>query len=87
MAAEECGGSKIIPHFQQMIEDLDSFFRILADCKIINEEKLDLGIILNAFAISVQIFLPVQDDQLIQQITVINKLTAIVPAARFHTAG
>ena len=34
-----------------MIEDLDSFFRIPADCKIINEEKLDLGIILLCIAV------------------------------------
>lgn len=45
------------------------------------------AIVLNALTISVQVFLPVQNDQFIQKIAVINELTAIVPAACFYTAG
>lgn len=70
-----------------MVEDLDPFLGITADCKIIDEEKLDPRIVLNAFTISVQVFLTVQNDQFVQQVAVINELTAVVPAARFHTAG
>lgn len=70
-----------------MVEALDPFLGIKADCKIIDEEKLDPRIVLNAFTISVQVFLPVQNDQLVQQVAVINELTTLVPAARFHTAG
>ena len=70
-----------------MVEDLDPFLGITADCKIIDEEKLYPHIVLNAFTISVQVFLTVQNDQFIQKIAVINELTAIVPAACFYTAG
>ena len=87
MAAKKCGGPKVIPKLQKVVEDLDPFLGITADCKIINEEKLDPRIVLNAFTISVQVFLAVQNDRFVQQVAVINELTAVVPAACFHTAG
>ena len=73
----------MVPKLHKVVEDLDPFLGITADCKIINEEKLDPCIVLNAFTISVQVFLAVQNDQFVQQVAVINELTAVVPAACF----
>ena len=87
LTTKKGGSPKVIPKLQQMIEDLDPFLRIPADCKIIDEEKLDPRIVLNAFTIPVQVFLPIQNDQFVQQVAVINELTAVVPAARFYAAG
>lgn len=87
MTTKKGGSPKVIPKLQKVVEDLDPFLGITADCKIIDEEKLYPRIVLNAFTISVQVFLTVQNDQFIQKIAVINELTAIVPAACFYTAG
>ena len=57
----------MVPKLHKVVEDLDPFLGITADCKIINEEKLDPRIVLNAFTISVQVFLTVQNDQFIRK--------------------
>lgn len=57
----------MVPKLHKVVEDLDPFLGITADCKIIDEEKLYPRIVLNAFTISVQVFLTVQNDQFIRK--------------------
>ena len=35
----------------------------------------------------VQVFLPVEDDQFVQQIAIVYKLTTVITPARFYTTG
>ena len=46
LTGKHSGGFQIRPGFNQVVEDLDPIFRIPADCKIINEQNLDSGIVL-----------------------------------------
>ena len=69
-----------------MVQDFDPLLGISADREIIDKQQLYPGIILDPLTILIEIFLAIQDDQFIQQITVIHELTAVIPAAGFHTA-
>ena len=62
-----------------MVHDFDPLLGISADREIIDKQQLYPGIILNPLAILIEIFLAIQDDQFIQQITVIHELTAVIP--------
>ncbi len=70
-----------------MVQDLDPFLRIPADGEVINEQKLDPCIVLNHFTVLAQIFLTVEDNQFIQQIAVVYKLTAVIAPTCFYTTG
>ena len=66
-----------------MVEDLDPVLRIPADCEIVNEEDLNPGIVFQLLPVLVQIVAAAQDEQFIQQVTVIHKHTAVVAVAGF----
>ena len=51
LTTEECGGSKVIPKFDEMIQDLDPFFWIPAYSKIINEQQLDPYVVPDSLAV------------------------------------
>ena len=70
-----------------MVQDLNAFFRIRAYGEVINEQQLDPGIVPNLFAVLIQIFLTVKDNQFVQQIAVVYKLTAVITSACFCTTG
>src|SRR5699024_7936703 len=47
----------------------------------------DPCIVPDPLTVLIQIFLPVENDQFVQQITIVYKLTAIVAPACFYTTG
>ena len=66
--------------FREVVQDFDSLLGVSADREVIDKQQLYPGIILDPFTILIEILLAVQNDQFIQQITVIHELTAIIPA-------
>ena len=86
LTTEKSRCSKIVPKLQEVVQDFDSLLGVSADREVIDKQQLYPGIILDPFTILIEIFLAVQNDQFIQQITVIHELTAIIPATSFHTA-
>lgn len=87
MAAEEGRGPIVIPQFYEMVQDLDPFLRISSYRKVVYEQKLHPGIVLDSFTVSVQVFLAVKDEQLVQQATIVYELTPIITPAGFHAAN
>ena len=83
LAGKHGRGFQICPGFNQVVENLNSILRIPADCEIVNEEDLNSGIVLQLFPVFVQIVAAAQDEQLIQQVTVVHKHAAVVAAAGF----
>ena len=61
--------------------------RVSADCKVINEQQLDPCIVPDPLTVLVQIFLPVEDDQFVQQIAIVYKLAAVIAPACLYTTG
>lgn len=70
-----------------MVQNLDSLLGISTDSKVINEQQLDPCTVPDPLTVLIQIFLSVKDDQLVQQITIVYKLTAVIASACFHTTG
>ena len=87
LAGEKGGGPKVIPQFNEMVQDLDPFLGVSADSEIINEQQLDTCIVPDPLAVLAQIFLPVEDDQFIQQIAIVYKLTAVIAPTCLYTTG
>ena len=87
MAGEKGGGPEVIPQFNEMVQDLDSFLRVSADSEVIDEQQLDPRIIPDSLTVLVQIFLSVKDDQFVQQIAIAYKLAAVIAPARLYTTG
>ena len=87
LAGEEGGCPKVIPKFDEMVQDLDPFLGVSADCKVINEQQLDPCIVPDPLTVLVQIFLPVEDDQFVQQIAIVYKLAAVIAPACLYTTG
>jgi len=87
LAGEEGGGPKVIPKFYEMVQDLDPFLGISADSEVINEQQLNPCIVPDPLTVLVQIFLPVENNQFVQQIAIVYKLTAVITPACFHTTG
>jgi len=83
LAGKHGRGFQIRPGFDQVVEDLDPVLRIPADCEIVNEEDLNPGIVFQLLPVLVQIVAAAQDEQFIQQVTVIHKHTAVVAVAGF----
>ena len=59
LAGEEGGGPKVIPKFDEVVQDLDPFLGVSADRKVINEQQLDPRIVSDSLTIFAQVFLPV----------------------------
>lgn len=76
-------GFQIRSGFNQMVEDLNSVFRIPANRKIVNEKDLNPGIVFQLLPVFVQIIAAAQDKQFIQQVAVIYKHAAVVSVAGF----
>lgn len=70
-----------------MVQDLDPFLGVSADSEVINEQQLDPCIVPDPLAVLVQIFLPVEDDQFVQQIAIVYKLAAVIVPACLYTTG
>src|SRR5699024_10150870 len=70
-----------------MIQNLDPFLGIPADSEIINEQQLDPCIVPDPLTVLIQIFLPVENDQFVQQVTIVYELTTVITSACFHTTG
>ena len=70
-----------------MVQDLDPFLGVSADSEIINEQQLDTCIVPDPLVVLAQIFLPVEDDQFIQQIAIVYKLTAVIAPTCLYTTG
>ena len=81
------GCPKVIPQFNEMVQDLDPFLGVSADSEVINEQQLDPCIVPDPLTVLVQIFLPVEDDQFVQQIAIVYKLAAVIAPACLYTAG
>ena len=75
------------PQFNEMVQDLDPFLGVSADSEVINEQQLDPCIVPDPLAVLVQIFLPVEDDQFVQQIAIVYKLAAVIAPACLYTTG
>ena len=73
------GGFQIRPCLNQMVQDFNPILRIATDSKIVNEEDLDPGIVLQPFPVPAQIIAPAQDKQFVQKVTIIHEHTAVVP--------
>ena len=73
--------------FYEMVQDLNAFFRIPAYGEVINEQQLDPCIVPDSLAVLAQISLAIEDDQLIQQIAIVYKLTAVIVPACFYTTS
>ena len=67
-----------------MVQDLDPFLGITADCEVINEQQLDPCIVPDPLTVLIQIFLPVENNQLVQQVAIVYKLTAVITFAGLH---
>ena len=70
-----------------MVQDLDPFLRIPADGEVINEQKLDPCIVPDPLTVLIQVFLAVEDNQFVQQVTIVYELTTVITSACFHTTG
>ena len=70
-----------------MVQDLDPFLGVSADSEVINEQQLDPCIVPDPLTVLIQIFLPVENNQLVQQVAIVYKLTAVITFARFYTTG
>lgn len=70
-----------------MVQDLDPFLGVSADSEVINEQQLDPCIVPDPLAVLVQIFLPVEDDQFVQQIATVYKLAAVIVPACLYTVS
>ena len=70
-----------------MVQDLDPFLGVSADREVINEQQLDPRIIPDPLAVLVQIFLPVENNQFVQQVAIVHKLTAVITPACLYTTG
>ena len=70
-----------------MVQDLDPFLGITADREVINEQQLDPCIVPDPLTVLIQIFLPVEDDQFVQQIAIVYKLAAVIAPACLYTTG
>ena len=68
-----------------MVQDLDPFLGITADREVINEQQLDPCIVPDPLTVLIQIFLPVENNQLVQQVAIVYKLTVKI-AVLAHTA-
>ena len=66
-----------------MVQDLYPILRISANGKIVNEEDLDPGIILQPFPVFVQIVTSTQNKQLVEQVTIVHEHAAVVPVTGF----
>ena len=83
LASKHSRGFQARSGFNQVVEDFDPIFRIPANSKIINEEDLNPGIVLQLLPVFVQIVAAAQDEQFIQQIAVAHKHTTVVTVAGF----
>ena len=70
-----------------MVQDLDPFLGVSADSEVIDEQQLDPCIVSDPLTILVQVFLAVEDDQFVQQVTIVYELTTVITSACFHTTG
>ena len=70
-----------------MVQDLDPFLGVSADREVVNEQQLDPRIIPDPLAVLVQIFLPVENNQFVQQVAIVHKLTAVITPACLYTTG
>lgn len=70
-----------------MIQDFDPFFGIPAYGKIINEQQLDPCTVPDPLTVLVQVFLAVEDEQFVQQVTIVYELTTVITSVCFHTTG
>ena len=68
-----------------MVQDLDPFLGVSADRKVINEQQLDPRIVSDSLTIFAQVFLPVENNQFVQQVAIVYKLTVKI-AVLAHTA-
>lgn len=68
-----------------MAQVLELFLGISADSEVINEQQLGSCIVSNPLTVLVQIFLPVEKYQFVQQIAIDYKLTAAITPTCFHT--
>ena len=87
LAGEEGGGPKVIPKFEEMVQDLDPFFRIPADGEVINKQQMDPCIVSDSLTIFAQVFLPVENNPFVQQVAIVYKLAAVITPACFYTTG
>src|SRR5699024_7499111 len=83
---EEGGGSKVIPKFDEVVQDLDPFLGVSADRKVINEQQLDPRIVSDSLTIFAQVFLPVENNQFVQQVAIVYKFTAVITFAGLYAA-
>lgn len=69
-----------------MVQNLDLFLGVSADSEVINEQQLDPRIVSDSLTIFVQIFLPVDNNQFVQQVAKVYKLTTVITPAGFFVA-
>ena len=81
LACKHRGSLQIHPGLDQMVQDLDPILRIPADREIINEQNLNPGVVSQLLPILVQIAAAAQNEQFIQQVTVVDIHAAVIPAA------
>lgn len=87
LAGKHGGGAKICPGFYQVVQNFNSIIGIPANGKVSNKQQLQPSIVFQPFPVPFQVVPLAEDQQLIQQITVINIYATVVHTASLPTEG